>query len=159
LFRGPFSRKDAPKRYADQLKECIDFNTAGDVALFMVEPVQGAGGINPIPDGFMQHAIPHIKEAGGLLMSDEVQTAFGRMGTHYWGCEMLGYKPDIVTMAKHIGNGIPLAAVATTKEIASSLNKTTFTTYGSNPIALAAGRECLKIVDEEGLQERARQSG
>tara|TARA_B110000503_G_C7060079_1_gene376260 strand:+ start:658 stop:819 length:162 start_codon:yes stop_codon:yes gene_type:complete len=53
LFRGPFSRKDAPKRYADQVKECIDFNTSGNVSLFMVEPVQGAGGINPIPDGFM----------------------------------------------------------------------------------------------------------
>jgi len=80
------------------------------------------------------------------------------MGTHYWGCEYLGYQPDIITMAKHIGNGFPLAAVATTKEIASSWEKITFTTYGSNPIAMAVGRECLKIVDEEGLQEKTRKN-
>lgn len=79
------------------------------------------------------------------------------MGTHYWGCDYLGYKPDIMTMAKHIGNGFPLAAVATTKEIAESFEngKITFTTYGSNPIAMAAGREIMKIIDEEGLQEKA----
>jgi len=90
------------------------------------------------------------------MLSYEVQTAFGRMGTHYWGCEMLDYKPDIMTMAKSIGNGFPLACVATTKEIASSYKKGTFTTYGSNPIAMAAGREILKVIDEEGLQERTR---
>lgn len=78
------------------------------------------------------------------------------MGTHYWGCEMLDYQPDIMTMAKHIGNGIPLACVATTKEIASSYTKSTFSTYGSNPIAMAAGREVLKVIDEEGLVERTR---
>jgi len=77
------------------------------------------------------------------------------LGSHYWGSDYLGYTPDIVTMAKHIGNGFPLAAVATTKEIASAMTKTTFTTYGSNPIAMAAGREVLKIVDEEGLQDKA----
>jgi len=81
------------------------------------------------------------------------------MGTHYWGCEMLGYTPDIVTMAKHIGNGIPLAAIATTKEIASSMKKNTFSTFGGNPIAMAAGREILKIIDEEGVQEQARIKG
>jgi len=90
------------------------------------------------------------------MLSDEVQTAFGRMGSHYWGCELNGFKPDIMTMAKHIGNGIPLACVATTKEIASAYKKSTFTTYGGNPIAMAAGREILKVIDEEGLQEQTR---
>lgn len=138
------------------MKQNIDYATSGQMALFMVEAVQGAGGCVPIPKEFIQRVIPHVKEAGGLLLSDEVQTAFGRMGTHYWGCDMLGYKPDIMTMAKSIGNGIPLAAVATTKEIASSYKKMTFTTYGSNPIAMAAGREILKIIDEEDLQEKTR---
>jgi 4-aminobutyrate aminotransferase-like enzyme len=78
------------------------------------------------------------------------------MGSHYWGCDMLDYKPDIMTMAKHIGNGMPLACVATTKEIAESYKKATFTTYGSNPIAMAAGREIIKTIDEEGLQEKTR---
>lgn len=74
------------------------------------------------------------------------------MGTHYWGCEMLDYQPDIVTMAKHIGNGFPLAAVAVRNEIAEAWkDKITFSTYGSNPIAMAAGREVMKVVDEEKL--------
>jgi len=72
MYRGPYSVDEAAKGYADELKECIDYNTAGDVALFLVETVQGAGGIQPMPQGFMQEAIPHIKKAGGLLLSDEV---------------------------------------------------------------------------------------
>lgn len=119
----------------------------------MIETVQGAGGCVPINKEYIQRVIPHVREAEGLILSDEVQTAFGRMGTHYWGCDLLEYKPDIMTMAKHIGNGFPLACVATTKEIASNFKKATFSTYGSNPIAMAAGREILKIIDEEGLQE------
>jgi len=93
-------------------------------------------------------------------LSDEVQTGFGRCGTHYWGFETLGTTPDIVTMAKQMGNGFPLAAVATTKEIASSLGgKLTFSTYGGNPMAMAAGREVLKVIDDEKLQENSHEMG
>ena len=85
-------------------------------------------------------------------MSDEVQTGFGRCGTHYWGFDMLGVKPDMVSMAKQIGNGFPLAALAMTKEVASALEgKMTFSTYGGSPMAMAAGREALKVVDDEKL--------
>jgi len=90
--------------------------------------------------------------AGGLYLSDEVQTGFGRCGSHYWGFEMLGVKPDMVSMAKQIGNGFPLAALAMTKEVANALgNKLTFSTYGGSPMAMAAGREALKVVDDEKL--------
>jgi alanine-glyoxylate transaminase/(R)-3-amino-2-methylpropionate-pyruvate transaminase len=159
LFRGPFSPEEAPKGYGDQVKEAIDFNTPGQVALFMAEAIQGVGGLNPLPQGFMQHAIPHVKAAGGLVLSDEVQTGFGRVGSHYWGCDMLGYKPDIITMAKQMGNGFPLAAVACSKEVASSLNKLTFSTYGANPSAMAAGREVLQVIDDEGMQENSARCG
>ena len=107
----------------------------------------------------MQEAIPHVKNAGGLILSDEVQTGFGRCGTHYWGCDWLGFKPDLVTMAKGIGNGFPLAAVATSREIANCMEKVTFTTYGANPMAMAAGREVLKVIDDEGYQENCRVLG
>jgi alanine-glyoxylate transaminase/(R)-3-amino-2-methylpropionate-pyruvate transaminase len=86
--------------YAKQVKETIDFNTSGKVALFMAEPIQGVGGINTMPDGFVNKAVEHARAADGLYLSDEVQTGFGRCGSHYWGFEMLGTKPDIVTMAK-----------------------------------------------------------
>ena len=104
----------------------------------------------------MQKAIPHIHEAGGLLLSDEVQTGFGRTGEHYWGCDWLGFQPDLVTMAKGIGNGFPVAAVAARKEVAATLgSKVTFSTYGGNPVGMAAGREVLKVIDDEGMQENA----
>ena len=125
----------------------------------MAEPIQGVGGINPTPYGFMQPAIEHVKAAGGLILSDEVQTGFGRCGSHYWGCDMLDFKPDIVTMAKQMGNGFPIAAVACSKEVASCMTKLTFSTYGANPIGMAAGREVIKVVDDEKLQENSRKMG
>lgn len=102
-----------------------------------------------------------VEKAGGLYLSDEVQTGFGRIGSHYWGCDMIDVKPDIITMAKQMGNGFPLAALATTKEISSSLEegKVTFSTYGGNPIAMAVGREVLKVIDDEMLQQNSLERG
>jgi alanine-glyoxylate transaminase/(R)-3-amino-2-methylpropionate-pyruvate transaminase len=125
----------------------------------MAEPIQGVGGINPMPKGFVNKASEHVKNAGGLYLSDEVQTGFGRLGTHYWGFEQLGTQPDMVSMAKTIGNGLPLAAVACSKEICDSLSKLTFSTYSANPLAVAAGRETLRVIDEEGMQENSRLRG
>lgn len=160
LYRGPFSPAEAGKAYGQQVKDTIDFHTAGKAAMFIAEPIQGAGGINPLPCGMAQEAQKHIYAAGGLYCSDEVQTGFGRCGSHYWGFDMLGVKPDIVTMAKTVGNGMPIGVTACTKEVASSLgNKLTFTTYAANPLAMAAGREVLKVIDEEGMQENCRLRG
>jgi len=101
MFRGPYAdRIDAGHMYANEVKDVIDFNTSGNIALFMAEPIQGAGGIVPQPRGFVNEAVEHVRAAGGLYLSDEVQTGFGRTGGHYWGFEMLGTEPDIVTMAK-----------------------------------------------------------
>lgn len=125
----------------------------------MAEPIQGVGGINPMPCGFVNRAAEHVRNAGGLYMSDEVQTGFGRLGSHYWGFESLGTQPDMVTMAKTIGNGIPLAAVACSKEVADCLDKLTFSTYSANPLAVAAGRETLKVIDDEGMQENSKLRG
>jgi alanine-glyoxylate transaminase/(R)-3-amino-2-methylpropionate-pyruvate transaminase len=91
-----------------------------------------------------------------LCIADEVQTGFGRCGTHYWGFQTQGVIPDIVTMAKGIGNGAPLAAVTTTPEIAATLKRRVhFNTYGGNPVSMAMGRAVLKVIDEEGLQKRS----
>lgn len=104
----------------------------------------------------------HVRAAGGLYLSDEVQTGFGRLGSHYWGCDWVGETPDMITMAKQMGGGFPLAAVATTKAIAENWKeqgKLTFTTYGGNPIAMAVGREVLKIIDDEKMQENSHEMG
>ena len=128
----------------------------------MAEAVQGVGGLVVMPEDYIPQAVAHVKRAGGLYLSDEVQTGFGRIGSHYWGCDMVGVVPDIVTMAKQQGNGFPLAAVATTREIADNFiqhQKLTFSAYGGNPIAMAVGREVLRVIDDEKLQENAHEMG
>ena len=124
-----------------------------------VTPLRGPTGLAALQDlaeDYLKHTYEHIRAHGGLCIADEVQAGFGRTGTHYWGFESEGVSPDIVTMAKGIGNGLPLAAVATTKEIAETLQQRIhFNTYGGNPVSAAAGRAVLQIIDEEGMQKNS----
>jgi alanine-glyoxylate transaminase/(R)-3-amino-2-methylpropionate-pyruvate transaminase len=140
------------------VKNAIDFNTSGNVAMFVGEPIQGAGGVHEMPKGFIKKAAEHARAAGGLYAADEVQCGFARSGT-YWGYEKLDVTPDIVIMAKTMGNGIPMAGVAMRKEVADSIDKVTLSTYAANPLAITSGREVLKIIDEEGLVENSRLRG
>ena len=95
-----------------------------------------------------------------MCIADEVQTGFGRTGENYWGFQNFGVTPDIVTMAKGIGNGVPLAAVTTRMDIARSLTQRIhFNTFGGNPVSMAAGLAVLDVIDEEGLQENCRVVG
>ena len=97
--------------------------------------------------------VQHVRAAGGVCIADEVQTGFGRTGTKFWGFENQGVIPDIVTMAKGIGNGLPLAAVVTTQEIAQKMSQRLhFNTFGGNPVCSAGGRAVLKAIEEDGLQ-------
>eukprot|EP01092_Planopodium_desertum_P009248 TRINITY_DN3979_c0_g1_i5.p1 TRINITY_DN3979_c0_g1~~TRINITY_DN3979_c0_g1_i5.p1 ORF type:complete len:226 (-),score=35.15 TRINITY_DN3979_c0_g1_i5:62-739(-) len=105
---------------------------------------------------YLKQVYEFVKAKGGLCISDEVQTGFGRTGTNFWDFQNHGVKPDIVTMAKGIGNGTPLGAIATTAEVAKSLTKRIhFNTYGGNPVSCAIGRAVLKVIDEEKIQENA----
>jgi alanine-glyoxylate transaminase/(R)-3-amino-2-methylpropionate-pyruvate transaminase len=114
------------------------------------------GGVVVFPDGYLKHAYEHVRAAGGLCIADEVQTGFGRTGTHFWGFESQGVMPDIVTMAKGIGNGCPLAAVVTTPQIAGALTQRIhFNTFGGNPVVCAMGKAVLEVIEREKLQENA----
>ncbi|MBW1995607.1 MAG: aminotransferase class III-fold pyridoxal phosphate-dependent enzyme, partial [Deltaproteobacteria bacterium] len=96
------------------------------------------------------------RQAGGVCIADEVQTGFGRTGAHFWGFEAHGVIPDIVTMAKGIGNGVPLAAVVTTPQIAYTLaQRIHFNTFGGNPVSCAAGKAVLEVIENEGLQNNS----
>ena len=98
--------------------------------------------------------------SGGVCIADEVQTGFGRTGDNFWGFERSGVLPEIVTMAKGIGNGLPLAAVATTSEIAATLaQRLHINTFGGNPLVSAAGLAVLEVLEEEGLQQNAQVQG
>src|SRR5438067_2170581 len=154
-YRGTWGRDDpdAGRKYAADVKNLIDYATSGQIAAFIAESIQGVGGCVVFPDGYLKHAYEHVRNAGGVCIADEVQAGFGRTGTHYWGFETQSVIPDIVTMAKGIGNGCPLGAVVTTPKIASALaQRTHFNTFGGNPVVCAQGSAVLDVIDREKLQ-------
>jgi alanine-glyoxylate transaminase/(R)-3-amino-2-methylpropionate-pyruvate transaminase len=146
--------------YLQEIDQVIDTSTSGNLAGIIIEPVQGYGGIVAVPDGYLRGAAERVRGAGGLLVIDEVQSGFARTGDHYWAFERDGVTPDIVVMAKGIGNGYPLGAVVARRAVAEAMaDKFYFNTYGANPVSCAAGRAVLKVIEEEKLQDNARQVG
>src|ERR1043165_6801251 len=161
-YRGPFGYDDpdAGKKYADDVRNLIDYATPGKLAGFIAESIQGVGGFVEFPQGYLKHVYEHVRAAGGVCVADEVQTGFGRTGTHFWGFETQGVIPDIVTMAKGIGNGVPLAAVVTTPKIAQVLSqKIHFNTFGGNPVVSAVGKAVLEVIEKENLQANSLKLG
>ncbi|KAF5471459.1 hypothetical protein F2P56_008248 [Juglans regia] len=153
-YRGVFGSEG--EMYAKDVQDLIDFGTSGNVAAFISEAIQGVGGIVELAPGYLPAVYGSIKKAGGLCIADEVQSGFARTGSHFWGFETQGVVPDIVTMAKSIGNGIPLGAVVTTPQIAEVLTRRNyFNTFGGNPVCTAAGLAVLKVIEKENLQENA----
>ncbi len=161
-YRNPFAGtpEEVARRSAEDIRELILYSTPGRVAAFIAEPVQGVGGATLGAPNYLAEAYAVVREHGGLCIADEVQTGFGRTGAHYWGFQNFGVTPDIVTMAKGLGNGAPIAAVTTTADIAASLTQRIhFNTFGGNPVSMAAGLAVLDAIDEDGLQENCRVLG
>ncbi|HEU4588287.1 MAG TPA: aspartate aminotransferase family protein [Gemmatimonadales bacterium] len=161
-YRSPFSGtpEEIASRSVADLRDLIRYGTTGKLAAFIAEPIQGVGGVTHGAPNYLREAYAVVREHGGLCIADEVQTGFGRTGEHYWGFQNFGVVPDIVTMAKGIGNGMPLAAVTTRREIAEALTQRThFNTFGGNPVSMAAGLAVLEVIDEDRLQENARVVG
>ncbi len=157
-YRGIFGAGTDP--YVEDLDRTIRFNTSGKLAAMLIEPVQGYGGIIPMPPGSMAAAFERIRAAGGLSIVDEVQSGFARTGDSTWAFEAHNVVPDIVVMAKGIGNGIPLGAVVAKRDVAEPMGeKFLFHTYGANPVACAAGRAVLRVLEEEKLRENAKRVG
>jgi alanine-glyoxylate transaminase/(R)-3-amino-2-methylpropionate-pyruvate transaminase len=157
-FRGVFG--DDTQAYLDEIDRTIQFSTSGKLAGFIVEPIQGYGGIVELPEGYLTSATEKVRARGGVLIVDEVQSGFGRTGDHFWGFEAHGVVPEIVVMAKGIGNGFPLGAVVAQRHVTEVLReKFFFNTYGANPVSCAAGRAVLQAIDEEGLQANAKVVG
>ena len=157
-LRGPYGYDDpeAGPKYAADVQNLIEFGTPGKVAAFIAESIQGVGGAVVFPDGYLKAAYAHVRAAGGLCIADEVQSGFARTGSHFWGFETQGVIPDIVTMAKGIGNGAALAAVVTTPAIAQALtSRIHFNTFGGNPVVCTQGRAVLRVIDEDGIQANA----
>lgn len=163
VYRGKFRDADHPDEdlaelYANDVSkiiETIQQNGKG-LAGYIAESLQSCGGQIFPPAGYFQRVYDVVRQAGGVCIADEVQVGFGRVGTHYWAFETQDVIPDIVTVAKPMGNGHPVGAVVTTKAIAESFLKTGvayFNTYGGNPVSCAVANAVMQVIDEEKLQE------
>ncbi len=145
---------------AHDIKNVIQYETPGEIACFIGEPIQGVGGSVTPPKEFFGIVYDIVRQHGGLCIADEVQGGFGRTGTHYWAHQNWGVKPDMITMAKGIGNGAPLGAMTTTEEISEVMTKRIhFNTFGGNPISMTQGLATLEVIDEENIQQNAIQVG
>jgi len=160
IYRGPHRGGDAGARYAEYVGAAAQ-EAHGNLAAFFAESALGCGGQIVLPSGYLAACYAAVREAGGVCVADEVQTGFGRAGTHFWMFETQGVIPDIVTLGKPIGNGHPMGAVITTPEIAASFanGMEYFNTFGGNPVSCAAGLAVLNVIRDENLQLHARDSG
>lgn len=162
-YRGEHRGADAGARYAASVDDAIARVRArgGALAGFIAETFPSVAGQVIPPAGYLHGVYARVRAAGGVCIADEVQTGLGRLGEHYWAFEQQGVLPDIVVLGKPLGNGHPLGAVLTTTEIGRSFDNGIefFSTFGGSTLSCRMGMEVLRIVDEEGLQENAREVG
>ncbi len=159
-YRCPFKQNPdtCGMECAKDVDELIKTTTTGNIAGMLVEPIQGVGGFITPPDEYFQIVVEIVRKYDGIFISDEVQTGFGRTGKT-WGIDHSGVEPDMITTAKGIANGMPLAAVVTTDEIASSLKKNTISTFGGNPVSCAAASATVNIIERDDLATNSEDMG
>ncbi len=128
---------------------------------FMLDPIFANEGLPEVAPGFMDAAAGVIRRARGLVLCDEVQPGFGRLGSHWWGHDFMGFRPDVVTVGKPMANGHPVAAVVTRPEIMAEFRQAFgfFSTFGGNPVSAAAAMATLRVIEDEGLVQNARTLG
>ena len=143
---------------AEDVEELIQTTTTGRVAGILAEPIQGVGGFITPPPEYFKIVAEIVRKYGGVFISDEVQTGFGRTGK-MWGIEQYDVEPDMITAAKGIANGMPLAVVVTTSDIADALTKNTISTFGGNPVSCAAAKATINVIQRDKLDKNARKMG
>ena len=141
------------------LEELIATCTNGRIAAFIAEPIQGVGGYIVPPQDYFGRVAPIIRAAGGVFISDEVQTGWGRTGERWWGIEHWGVEPDIMTFAKGMANGYPVGCTIATAEIADALPGMTFSTFGGNPVSMATTLAAIEYMERNRVQANAAVQG
>ena len=160
-YKGRYEGKNEPGvLYAKEAIEQLNKNE-NSIAAFIAEPIVGCGGQVPLASGYLKTLYPEIRKKGGLCISDEVQTGFGRLGSVFWGFELHGVIPDMVVLGKPMANGHPMGAVVTSEEVAASFAEGVefFSSFGGNPVSCAIGKAVLEVIDEEKLQKNALEVG
>ncbi|WP_285502565.1 aspartate aminotransferase family protein [Actinokineospora sp. NBRC 105648] len=161
-YRSPF-RHLADDEYiracAEDLREVIETTTSGDVACMVVEPIQGIGGFCVPPDGLFGAFEEILDEYGILLVSDEVQTGWGRTGEHFWGIDAHGVTADLLTFAKGLGNGMAIGGLVGRPDVVDCLTANSLSTFGGNPVATASANATLDYLLDHDLQDNAAKLG
>jgi 4-aminobutyrate aminotransferase-like enzyme len=161
VYRAPLGL--TPEQVVDlcvqDLEETIATCTDGRIAAFIAEPIQGVGGFIVPPEDYFKRIVPIVKAAGGLFISDEVQTGWGRTGDKWFGIEHWGVEPDIMTMAKGMANGSPIGCTIATPEVADGLKGTTFSTFGGNPVTMAAALATIEYMEQHNIPANASVQG
>lgn len=160
-YRCPFglTYPSCDVRCATDLEELIQTETSGSPAAFIAEPIQGMGGFVTPPKEYFQIAVGIVRSYGGLFICDEVQTGFGRTGGKWFGIEHWGVEPDIMTFAKGIANGMPVGATIATDEVAASMTGLSVSTFGGNPVSMAATEATLEVMEREDIPARSERLG
>lgn len=165
VYRGAYKADDpdAGEKYAAHVKtiiEALQYENKG-ICGYIAESCPSVGGQIIFPDGYLAAAYRHLRAAGGVCIADEVQTGYGRIGSHMYAFQEQGVVPDIVILGKPIGNGHPIGAVVTTAEIADAFNNGMefFSTFGGNTVSCAVGLAVLDVLEQENLMAQAHQVG
>jgi 4-aminobutyrate aminotransferase-like enzyme len=160
VYRGEHRGNDAGTKYADYVRRVCEAQPQRVGAFFIESGMSVAGVIIP-PEGYLQQCYAAVRGAGGVCVADEVQTGLGRVGTHWWAFEEHGVVPDVVTVGKPFGNGMPLAAVVCTADVAASFatGPEYFNTFGGNPVCCAAGLAVIDEIERLSLRRRALEVG
>jgi 4-aminobutyrate aminotransferase len=161
-YRCPFGATDNRNcsiECARDIEELIQTETSGEIAAFMAETVIGSGGFMVPPKDYFKVAVGIAKKYGGVFICDEVQAAWGRTGTHWFGISHYDVNPDIMVSAKGMGNGAPVAMTIATPEVADKYPGVTFATYGGNPVSMAAANATISFIEENNLLENCKTVG
>ncbi len=152
-YRCPFGLEypNCEVRCATDLEELIRTTTTGRVAGMIAEPIQGVGGFITPPKEYFEIVARIVREHGGIFISDEVQTGWGRTGGKWFGIEQYGVTPDVITAAKGLANGAPIGLTVARAEVADSIKGVTISTFGGNPIATTAAKAVLDFIKEQSL--------
>ena len=165
VYRGLYRRpaRDIGTRYASHVGEAVEtiVSRGGRPGAFIAESMLSCAGQIVLPPGYLAEAYRFVRDAGGVCVADEVQVGFARAGRHVWAFETQGVVPDILTLGKPIGNGHPLGAVITTRDIAQTFanGMEYFNTFGGNPVSCAIGMAVLDVIERERLQHQALRVG
>lgn len=160
-YRCPFKKTpdSCNLECAKDVERVIQTQTSGAPAVMIAEPIQGVGGAICPPDGYFQEVKKILDKYGVLFIADEVQTGFGRTGKHMFGISNWDVQPDMMTMAKGLGNGAPIGAVVMKREIGEKQSKNLINTFGGNPVSSATALAVIDVIQEEKLQENSRVIG